>query len=83
LIGPYIVHRIKFMAVQSPCIDDCKFDRKSDMCVGCFRTNEEIRQWKKMTDHKRHQILALRRQRQSKIEKKAVSGLADRVSRSE
>ncbi|MBL8579575.1 MAG: DUF1289 domain-containing protein [Mesorhizobium sp.] len=55
------------MAVPSPCLDLCKFDRKSDMCVGCFRTTEEIRMWKKMTDHKRHAILAERSRRQSKL----------------
>lgn len=36
------------------------------MCVGCFRTTEEIRQWKKMTDHKRRSILSDRRRREAK-----------------
>ncbi|WP_323051186.1 DUF1289 domain-containing protein, partial [Caballeronia mineralivorans] len=31
------------MAVKSPCIDVCAFDGKTKMCVGCFRTLEEIR----------------------------------------
>lgn len=55
------------MAVPSPCLDLCKFDRKSDMCVGCFRTAQEIRQWKKLTDHKRREILADRRRREAKV----------------
>lgn len=55
------------MALSSPCLDLCKFDRRTDMCVGCFRTTDEIRQWRKMTDHKRRQILAERSRREAKI----------------
>lgn len=36
------------------------------MCVGCFRTTEEIRQWNKMTDHKRRSILSDRIRREAK-----------------
>jgi predicted Fe-S protein YdhL (DUF1289 family) len=32
-----------------------------------FRTEAEIRQWRKFTDHKRHQILAERRRREAKL----------------
>jgi hypothetical protein len=55
------------MAVPSPCFDLCKFDRRSDLCVGCLRTTEEIRQWKKMSDHRRRQILAERKRREAKL----------------
>jgi uncharacterized protein len=55
------------VAVESPCLDICKFDRKADLCVGCFRTTDEIRRWRKFTDHKRHQILAERRRREAKL----------------
>ena len=48
------------MAVASPCLDVCKFDRKAGLCVGCFRTSDEIRQWRKLTDHKRRGILSER-----------------------
>ena len=40
------------------------------MCVGCFRTTEEVRQWKKMSDHRRHQIIAERRRREAKLAQK-------------
>jgi len=55
------------MAVVSPCLDICRLDRKADLCVGCFRTTDEIRQWRKFTDHKRRQILAERRRREKKL----------------
>ncbi|AOO82271.1 DUF1289 domain-containing protein [Bosea vaviloviae] len=61
------------MALASPCLDICKFDRKADLCVGCFRTTAEIRQWGKFTDHKRRQILAERRRREAKLAARKTS----------
>ncbi|MFD1561422.1 DUF1289 domain-containing protein [Paraburkholderia silviterrae] len=55
------------MAVKSPCIEVCTFDGKTGLCVGCLRTLDEIRGWKKMTDHRRHQILNERPRRQAKL----------------
>ncbi|MEX3634649.1 DUF1289 domain-containing protein [Paraburkholderia sp. BR14320] len=55
------------MAIKSPCIDVCAFDGKSGLCIGCFRTLDEIRCWKKMTDHRRHQILNEKTRRQAKV----------------
>jgi predicted Fe-S protein YdhL (DUF1289 family) len=31
------------MAVDSPCIGICKFDEKTDLCIGCLRTKDEHR----------------------------------------
>ncbi|MEX3637883.1 DUF1289 domain-containing protein [Paraburkholderia sp. BR14320] len=55
------------MAVKSPCIDVCAFDGKTGLCIGCFRTLDETRGWKKMTDHRRHQILNEKTRRQEKV----------------
>ncbi|WP_414445323.1 DUF1289 domain-containing protein [Burkholderia sp. 22PA0106] len=55
------------MAVKSPCIELCAFDGKTGLCTGCFRTREEARAWKGMTDHRRHQILNERKRRQAKL----------------
>jgi len=55
------------VAVASPCLDVCKFDRKAGLCVGCFRTSDEIRPWRKLTDHKRSAILSERRRRETKL----------------
>lgn len=61
------------MSVASPCLDICLFNRKADLCTGCFRTTEEIRQWRKFTDHKRRQILAERRKREAKLAARKTS----------
>ncbi|RQR63241.1 DUF1289 domain-containing protein [Burkholderia sp. Bp9002] len=55
------------MAVKSPCIDICSFDGRTGFCIGCLRTLEEARTWKKMTDHRRHQIVNDRARRQAKL----------------
>ncbi|RQH01113.1 DUF1289 domain-containing protein [Paraburkholderia dinghuensis] len=60
------------MALKSPCIDVCAFDGKTALCIGCVRTREEIRGWKKMTDHRRHQILNDRPRRQAKVNQAAL-----------
>jgi hypothetical protein len=55
------------MAIQSPCVDICRIDGKSAFCVGCLRTREEIREWKGMTDHRRHQVIHDRARRAAKL----------------
>ncbi|KWK68648.1 Fe-S protein [Burkholderia ubonensis] len=62
------------MAVKSPCIDVCSFDRSTGFCVGCFRTLEEVHAWKKMTDHRRHQIVNDRARRQAKLKRGGPAG---------
>ncbi|MFZ6712311.1 DUF1289 domain-containing protein [Undibacterium sp. TC9W] len=57
------------MSVKSPCIELCKFDGKSGLCTGCLRTLKEAREWKKMTDHRRHQIVNDRSHREKKLTK--------------
>ena len=54
------------MAVQSPCVDLCRIDRKSGWCTACLRSIDEIRGWTKMTDHRRREVLSDRKRRQKK-----------------
>lgn len=37
-------------AVPSPCIDVCRMDAASGLCVGCLRTIDEIAAWGTMAD---------------------------------
>jgi predicted Fe-S protein YdhL (DUF1289 family) len=55
------------MAVKSPCIELCRFERKTGLCTGCLRTQDEARAWKKMSDHRRHQIINERARREKKL----------------
>jgi predicted Fe-S protein YdhL (DUF1289 family) len=36
--------------VLSPCISVCRMDPASGLCIGCFRTLEEIAAWGMMDD---------------------------------
>ncbi|WP_296434790.1 DUF1289 domain-containing protein [Rhizobium sp. UBA1881] len=38
---------------RDPCIDICQFDARNRWCVGCARTVEEIRGWRKLTAFRR------------------------------
>ncbi|MCA3862501.1 MAG: DUF1289 domain-containing protein [Burkholderia sp.] len=55
------------MAVKSPCVEVCAFDGRTGYCVACLRTRDEARGWKKMTDHRRQQIVNDRTRRQAKL----------------
>ena len=57
------------MAVKSPCVSLCNFDGRTGFCTGCLRTLDEARSWKKLTDHKRHQIINERSRREKKLPK--------------
>lgn len=39
----------------SPCINICEI--RGDVCVGCFRTLDEIAKWTQLTDQQRQQII--------------------------
>ncbi|WP_228936653.1 DUF1289 domain-containing protein [Paraburkholderia saeva] len=55
------------MTVKSPCVDICKFDDKTGLCIGCLRTRDECKTWKKMKDKHRRKILDDRPRRASKL----------------
>lgn len=59
------------MSVKSPCIDICKFDGKTGLCVGCLRTRDECKEWKKMKNKHRQKIVDERALRSSKLGDKA------------
>ena len=42
--------------VNSPCVGICSVDDLSGLCVGCFRTMDEISQWWDMNDAERNKV---------------------------
>jgi len=53
------------MTVPSPCIDVCKLSPVTDLCLGCFRNKQEIRDWKDADDHQKRAILERAQNRRS------------------
>ena len=41
--------------MESPCVQICKLI--DSVCVGCFRTTEEIAMWSKYTDKERKEVI--------------------------
>lgn len=42
--------------VPSPCVSVCAISEE-DICVGCYRTSREIREWMLMEDRDRLQVI--------------------------
>lgn len=51
--------------VRSPCVSICVLN-PDDVCVGCYRTGEEITEWFMVDDSKKREILALANERRVK-----------------
>ncbi|WP_206002965.1 DUF1289 domain-containing protein [Paraburkholderia polaris] len=56
------------VTVPSPCIDICKIDGNTGLCIGCLRTRDEIRGWKNMPDDLRVQLIDELSLRKAKLE---------------
>ncbi len=44
-------------AVPSPCVEICRLDPKTGLCVGCLRTGDEIAAWGAADDDAKREIL--------------------------
>lgn len=42
--------------IASPCISICALD-ENDICVGCYRSAEEITRWSQADNKERHSII--------------------------
>ena len=47
--------RIRWDDIKSPCVKICKLE--NEVCIGCGRTQDEIREWVIMTDSQREVIM--------------------------
>ena len=53
--------------VSSPCVRNCCLD-EDDVCLGCFRTIEEIIRWGEADDEEKHKILVKAGERQRRTD---------------
>jgi predicted Fe-S protein YdhL (DUF1289 family) len=44
--------------IASPCNSICSLNQ-DDVCIGCYRTNTEIRDWSYLDNHQRLDVLVL------------------------
>ncbi len=56
----FTVARAKLMEpVGSPCTNVCRLDKMTGLCEGCFRSREEIKAWKTLTDESKLALLGI------------------------
>jgi uncharacterized protein len=53
--------------VKSPCISVCAMDEPTGLCLGCYRTIEEIAQWWDLDTNSQQKIMDQVNQRQAKL----------------
>ncbi|MDQ5918872.1 MAG: uncharacterized protein QG660_1987 [Pseudomonadota bacterium] len=53
----------------SPCVNICRMDADNAMCVGCFRTLDEIAQWSRASESAKRAILVAVEERRAENER--------------
>ena len=48
-------NRIRWEDIKSPCVKICSL--QDGVCIGCGRTQDEIREWVIMTENQREEIM--------------------------
>ena len=51
-------------SIESPCVDICQLNPASGVCLGCFRTMDEISVWVEMSYDDKREVLLLAKERQ-------------------
>ena len=63
-------------AMPSPCISICQMDPQADVCLGCYRTRQEIASWSSMNAEEQLALLAILNERRA-----AKTGIRRRSTR--
>ena len=53
-------------SIRSPCVAVCALD-EDDVCLGCYRTGEEITDWFMADQQRKREILAVAAQRRDRL----------------
>ncbi|MEM6905123.1 MAG: DUF1289 domain-containing protein [Pseudomonadota bacterium] len=56
--------------IESPCVKICVLHHEARICVGCYRTGEEIARWSRLTPEERRAIMAELPDRAAKISRR-------------
>ena len=66
--------------IDSPCIKTCVVHPEARICVGCFRTIDEIAGWSQMTPEARRALMAELPERAGQLQRRR-GGRAGKVGR--
>jgi predicted Fe-S protein YdhL (DUF1289 family) len=62
-VKPKLPNDITLM--PSPCISICQMDPQADVCLGCYRTRQEIASWSRMSAEAQRELLAVLNERRA------------------
>lgn len=65
--------------IDSPCINLCVIHREERICMGCYRTGDEIARWSRMTPEERRMIMAELPSRAPRLSTKRRGGRMARI----
>ncbi len=51
--------------IESPCVRNCCLN-EHDICIGCLRTLEEIKEWGQASEQRKREVLEQIKQRKAK-----------------
>ena len=71
----------KRVEIESPCIQLCVIHPQARICMGCFRTGDEIAAWSRMSPEMRQEIMSTLAERARTIPKSRKGGRAARIKR--
>ncbi len=60
-------------AVMTPCVGICRLDPDTDLCLGCWRSRDEVARWAIADDVSRRAIVARARWRRERAQGKQLS----------
>ncbi|MEN0030957.1 MAG: DUF1289 domain-containing protein [Pseudomonadota bacterium] len=61
-------------AVKTPCVQVCIVDGPTGLCLGCYRTLQEIGGWSALSDDRRAEIMTELPSRRSRIDPAKLGG---------
>jgi predicted Fe-S protein YdhL (DUF1289 family) len=61
------------MAVESPCTNVCSYEPKRKWCIGCGRTADEIKAWRKLSPFRQRVLNKELKRRMQVLSEKADS----------
>ena len=67
--------------IESPCINVCVLHPQAKVCLGCFRTSDEITQWSRMTPEMRRDVMSTLAEREKTLPKTRLGGRKARLKR--
>ena len=65
--------------IESPCVKVCVIHPAHQICVGCFRTANEIEDWSNFTAEKRKNIMSCLKERKKLTQQKRQGGRLRRI----